>query len=272
MAIDAHEKRRVATVDIEGAYLHAEMTSDVFLELDPVISTVLAEVDPGYKSFMTKEGKLYVKLDKALYGCVESTKLFYEHISKTLVDYGYVRNPYDICVFNKQVYGVQATATIHVDDLKISCKDPRGVDDLISHLKGVYKKLNVHEGQLLDYLGMDLDYSIPGVVKVSMKAMVEEAIEIYGAQGTAKTPATSNLFRVSPNSPKLSDQDREKFHSMVQRLFYISKRARPDILTAVSFLTTRVSSPTEEDNNKLIRVLRYLDGTKELAIIISGSD
>jgi hypothetical protein len=59
---------------------------------------------------------------------------------------------------------------------------------------------------------------------------------------------------------------------MVQRLLYISTRARPDILTAVSFLTTRVSSPTEEDNNKLIRVLSYLNGTKELALIISGSD
>jgi hypothetical protein len=271
-AIDAHERRHVATVDIEGAYLHADMTSDVVIELDPVISTILTEVDPGYKSFMTQEGKLFVKLDKALYGCVESAKLFYEHISRSLTDYGYVRNPYDICVFNKQVYGVQSTVTVHVDDLKISCKDSRGVEDLISHLKRVYKKLNVHKGPQLDYLGMDLDYSTPGFVKVSMRAMVEEAIEMYEISGSAKTPATNNLFRVSPDSPKLTDVEREKFHSMVQRLLYISKRARPDVLTAVSFLTTRVSSPTQEDNNKLVRVLRYLNGTKELALTLSGSD
>ena len=272
LAVDAHERRHVATVDIEGAYLHADMTSSVIVELDPVISTILTEVDRGYKSFMTPEGKLFVQLDKALYGCVESAKLFYEHISKTLVDYGYVKNPYDTCVFNKYVYGVQSTVTVHVDDLKISCKDPRGVKDLISHLKSVYKKLNVHDGPQLDYLGMDLDYSSPGFVKVSMRSMVEEAIDLYAVSGSAKTPATNNLFRVSPDSTKLIDMEREKFHSMVQRLLYIAKRARPDILTAVSFLTTRVSCPTQEDNNKLMRVLRYLNGTKDLALHLSGSD
>jgi hypothetical protein len=273
LAIDAHERRHVTTVDIEGAYLHADMTSDVVVELDPVLSAVLVQIDPSYVRFMTpREGKLYVKLDKALYGCVESAKLFYDHISKTLTDYGYRVNPYDPCVFNKEVYGAQSTVTIHVDDLKISCKDRRGVDDLIAHLMGVYKRLNAHEGPVLDYLGMDLDYSTAGVVLVSMKTMVEEAIEIYRVTGVAKTPAAAHLFQVSQGLPTIGEQEREKFHSMVQRLLYIAKRARPDILTAVSFLTTRVSNPTEEDNKKLIRVLSYLNGTRDLTLTISGSD
>ncbi len=44
-------------------------------------------------------------------------------------------------------------------------------------------------------------------------------------------------------------------------MLYLAKRARPDILTAVSFLCTRVQSATEEDEKKLLRVLGYLKST-----------
>ncbi len=57
------------------------------------------------------------------------------------------------------MHGVQCTVTVHVDDLKISCKDRRGVDDLLRQLQRVYKKISVHEGDAIDYLGMDFDYS-----------------------------------------------------------------------------------------------------------------
>jgi hypothetical protein len=37
----------------------------------------------------------------------------------------------------------------------------------------------------------------------------------------------------------------ERFHSITASLLYLSKRVRPDILTAVSFLTRRVMNPRE---------------------------
>ena len=51
------------------------------------------------------------------------------------------------------------------------------------------------------------------------------------------------------------------------KLLYLVKRVRPDILTAVAFLTTRTRAPTSDDFGKLGRVLRYLNDTKELGMI-----
>jgi len=51
-------------------------------------------------------------------------------------------------------------------------------------------------------------------------------------------------------------------------LLYIAKRERPDILTAVSFLTTRIQYPTTEDKGKLTRVLCYLYATHTLCLIL----
>ena len=42
-----------------------------------------------------------VKLDKALYGCVESARLWYDHLRKTLEAMGFQAHLHDICTFNK---------------------------------------------------------------------------------------------------------------------------------------------------------------------------
>jgi hypothetical protein len=51
-------------------------------------------------------------------------------------------------------------------------------------------------------------------------------------------------------------------------LLYLAKRARPDILTAVSFLCTRVQSATTEDAAKLARVLGYIKSTMDQVLYI----
>jgi hypothetical protein len=41
------------------------------------------------------------KLNKALYGCLVSAKLWYDHMSGILRALGFCSNPYDVCAFNK---------------------------------------------------------------------------------------------------------------------------------------------------------------------------
>ncbi len=58
------------------------------------------------------------------------------------------------------------------------------------------------------------------------------------------------------------------FHTETAKLLFLAKRVRPDILTVVSFLCTRVTRATVEDRKKLARLLGYLKGTKEQSLII----
>ena len=121
-SLAALEKRHVVTVDIAGAYLNADMTGDeVLMKLDSTMTAILIKIRPEYKQYLTEQGTMVVRLDKALYGCVESAKLWYDDISRTLTELGFVRNPVDLCVFNKGTSGDQCTICMHVDDLKITC-------------------------------------------------------------------------------------------------------------------------------------------------------
>eukprot|EP00957_Ditylum_brightwellii_P126753 9661732-Ditylum_brightwellii.AAC.1 len=61
------------------------------------------------------------------------------------------------------------------------------------------------------------------------------------------------------------------FHTCTAKLLFLCKHARPDIQTAVSFLTTRVKNPDKDDWKKLHRVIIYLNGTKNLVLTL-GAD
>ncbi len=60
--MDALENRHVVTVDIEGAYLHADITNEVIVELDPVMAAMLVQIVPEYRESLTEAGKLFMKL------------------------------------------------------------------------------------------------------------------------------------------------------------------------------------------------------------------
>jgi hypothetical protein len=55
---------------------------------------------------------------------------------------------------------------------------------------------------------------------------------------------------------------------MVAKLLFLSKRAQPDILTAVSFLCTRVKKPDVDDYKNLARLMRYLRGTTDIRLTL----
>ena len=137
LSIAAAEGRKIATLDIGGAFLNASMETgvQVHMRLDKTMTKMLTSIEESYKPYVDDRGSLVVRLDKALYGCVESAALWHEHLSQTLAHMGYEKNAYDACVYNRTVNGVQCTVAVHVDDLLISCTDQTRIDDLIQGMR-----------------------------------------------------------------------------------------------------------------------------------------
>jgi hypothetical protein len=86
----------------------------------------------------------------------------------------------------------------------------------------------------------------------------------------AASPATAELFSVDPNSPKLSPSRAEEFHSGVAKVLYLAKRIRPVLLPTVSFLSSRVQNPNEQDWCKLLRLFGYIKQTAHYALQLSA--
>jgi hypothetical protein len=185
---------------------------------------------------------------------------------------GFTLNPYDLCVANAEIENKQCTILWYVDDNKISHMNPKVVDDVIRKIESKFGKMTKTRGDKHDFLGMNIHFK-KGKIKISMKKHILKAIETFDEDITrnAATPASSNLFKIR-ESPKLTEEKADNFHSVTASLLFISRRCRLDIQTAVGFLTTRVSCPTEDDWTKLRRVLQYLRGTIDLVLTIGADD
>ena len=280
--IDAMENRDIATLDIPGAFMQASIDEEVHVKFDKELVDLLCQVDPSLKKYVTIEGSrrvLYTKLNKALYGTVQASRLFWEKLSSFLVNqHGFEQNPYDFCVVNKMINGKQFTIIWYVDDLKFSHVDSSVVTKMIEAVKSEFGKeyeVTVHRGKVHDYLGMQLDFSNKGKVVMTMRDYIDELIKEVPEDllsGKASTPASNFLFNVNPKCSKLGNETSVMYHHLTAKLLYLSKRVRPDILTAVSFLCTRVQEPDQDDWKKLGRCLKYLSNTADLKYTLAVDD
>jgi hypothetical protein len=93
---------------------------------------------------------LYLKLQKALYGLMRASLLFYRKLQKELKAYGFEINPYHPCVAKKTTYGgKQLTVVWHVDDLMGTCEDDFDVSQYLCTVQYVLWVCPA-QGQMLD--------------------------------------------------------------------------------------------------------------------------
>jgi hypothetical protein len=285
--IDAVERRDVATCDIPGAFMQSDMKGKVVMKLEGVMAEAILKIDPKqYTKYVVKEnGKdvIYVILAKALYGTLQAALLFWQNLSTQLEKWGFKINPYDFCVANKTINGKQCTIVWHVDDLKVSHVDPKVVTTVLESLDARYGQeivagkrapLTTNQGKVHDYLGMTLDYSEPGFVKIDMTEYVAKILDEMplDMSNTATSPAADHLFQIIDGIELLDEAQSDFFHATVAKLLFLCKRGRPDIQTAIAFLCTRVQQPSKHDYNKLARVIKYLRLTKDLVLRLGAEN
>ena len=105
---------------------------------------------------------------------------------------------------NKMVNGKQCTILWHVDDIKVSHEDATVVTTVLEQTDAVYGKespLTVTRGKIHDYLGMKIDFDIPGKVQFTMidyiQSLLDELAESMDiGESISVTPAADHLFTV----------------------------------------------------------------------------
>ena len=268
--IAAAEGRDVASLDITGAYLNAKADKSkapIHVIITPDMVKWILEMYPEYRQYISDDGNIYAELERAMYGTVEASRQWYDDLTEGLEKDGFARNSHEKCIFNKTVDGNQVTVVVYVDDLIITSKDPDLVTFTINMLKERYVEVTSARGDTHEYVGMVFQLNGDKGVKVSMTKYLSNILEEFGTEGTATSPATSKLFN-ERESPLLDTKRAKQFHTTVAKLLYLCKRTRIDIMTCVSYLCTRVLGPTESDWDKLVRLMKYLNGTKGYDITI----
>ena len=225
LCIDSHEKRDVAIFDVPGAYLNAYMPDDKFLliKFDSKFVDIMCEVNPELiEDVRFERGKkvLYLKIKKALYGCIESALLWYNLFLNKLTDLGFKVNPYDRCVANKIIDGQQCTIVWYVDDVKVSYTNKSVVSDVIKYMQEEFGNITVSRGNSHTYLGMDIEFLKNNSIYISMKRHMKELLNMLsgGVHGTTTSLAKKDMFNVDTKSRALDQKSVDLFHSVIAKI------------------------------------------------------
>ncbi len=259
----------VAKIDVKGAYIQTEiMGSPIYMKLDKKITMMALSILPSLQKYVTLEGTLYTKLLKALYGCVQSGQLWYMKIKKVLRREGYIVTPTDQCIFRKVSGSTICLLILYVDDILLFVNEEE-INQVEAFMQREFKWITVTRGNKQSYLGMSIEVD-NNRITVDMQYYTQQLLQDFTHLTTYATPAVKESFNPT-ESAVLDAAAQKKFHTIVAKLLYLAKRARLDILTATSFLCTRVTKPTKSDQRKLLHVLGYLRLTIDYKYVIAPS-
>ena len=102
--MDALDDRKVITVDIPGAFLQGDWPQDEhpgYIMFEGIMVEMICEINSSYHKnvIWSKDCKkkfLYGRLVKAVYGTLLGAIIFYNKLSKHLIDHGFVQNKYNM--------------------------------------------------------------------------------------------------------------------------------------------------------------------------------
>ena len=221
------------------------------------------ELESGYKS--TEEHVL--RVHKNVYGQCQASRVWYQYLRNKLVkELNFKQSKVDECVF----YRGRTIYMLYTDDSILAGPCKKEIDQIVKDLRKA--KLNVtDEGDIQDFLGVNIDKRKDGTIHLSQPHLVDQILKDLKMDQsnvkTKKTPAMSSMLLKRDEDGENFDQS---FHyrSVIGKLHYLEKGTRSDI-AYITHQCARFAENPKESHAKAIRWLaRYLKGTRDKGLII----
>ncbi|GAA0162317.1 transmembrane signal receptor [Lithospermum erythrorhizon] len=263
LAIVAHQDLELDQLDVKTAFLHGELEEEIYMtQLD---------------GFQEPEKEDYVcRLKKSLYGLKHSPRQWYKKFDSYMLEIGYLRSPYDSCVYYNKVKDESFIyLVLYVDDMLLGVVNKSDIQKLKGLLSAKFDMKDL--GTAKKILGMEI-YRDRSQRKLflSQKGYIEKILSRFG-MAFAKpidTPSASNAHLSVEFAPKSSEEKEYMSYvpyvSAVGSLMYAMVCTRLDLAHTVSVVSRFMEEPRKEHWQAVKRIFRYLRGTSDVSLSYGG--
>ena len=212
-----------------------------------------------------------LKMLKALYGLKQAGRTWYDTIHDAFVrDYGFRRMEADHCLYLvRWENGNFILVLLFVDDLALA-SNSRGMLD--GFKKSLMEKFEMKDlGELRWFLGMRVTRDRERrTLGIDQSQYIEKMVSNYQLPTkTAWTPIEKGHEFIGYDG---ESQITKKYQSLIGSLMYAMCGTRPDIAYGVSTLSRFNRNPSSEHFNAAIRILKYLEGTKNIGVLYGSKE
>lgn len=255
LAVAASKKLQVSHYDVKTAFLNGDIDEELYMKQPEGF------IKPGTEQKVCQ-------LKKAIYGLKQSAKNWNQRIDSILKENGFQQSKADVCLYTKIDNDGPTHILVYVDDLLI-CGNAEKINKIAEILAQNFAIKNLGEVSL--YLGIEIEKNSHGDYMFSQTEKIKQIISEFGltdANG-CNTPMLTDYLNIEEENLLPSN---EQYRQAVGALLYIATTTRPDITTAVSILSRRVSTPRQCDWTAVKRVIRYLKETINLKLKLEAAD
>ncbi|PKU60143.1 Retrovirus-related Pol polyprotein from transposon TNT 1-94 [Dendrobium catenatum] len=246
-------KWSILQLDVSNAFLHGDLNEEVYMHQPPGFR------DPQYPDFVCR-------LHKAIYGLKQSPRQWFAKLTTHLQSLGFRHSEADPSLLVYAHNSHLIYFLIYVDDILVTGSNSKLIADLLLSLQQQFQIRNL--GPLTYFLGIQAASTSTGYHLHQTKY----AVDILNRAGMANCNPVLTPF---PSKMSLDDkamtafENPEFYRHLVGSLQYLTI-TRPDLAYAVNKLCQFMHSPLCHHFHALKHLLRYIKGTVDLGLPITG--
>ena len=251
--------------DVMNAYLNGTLEETIYMELPE-----------GYQSFGTNK---VLRLRKSLYGLKQAGRVWNLAFGSHMRNMGYAHSRADPCLFHKRSSsGKEIYLTVYVDDVCFF-GDPDMIDQAYRDITAKYKCRPITP---LDYcLGIQLQRNSTSTF-IHQSKYAKQVLSRFKDQfqpHRVYSPMIHGaryrrtLVEGEPGYDKYADNpvSRTLYMEILGCINYAAINTRPDLATALSYLSGYAINPSQQHLDALLRILQYWASTPDFGIVYSSS-
>lgn len=268
----------ITQLDIETAYLNAEMDTLVYMEQPDLLKKMLEKMTHEEDSNLSRKarnmlrkynGKTKVcKLNRAIYGLRQAGRQWHAKLDSVLRKMNLTPTNADPCVYMDETN--TTILLIYVDDILIISNNRARESSIKKRLSEMFKIKDLGEAKFI--LGLEITRDQTGVT-LSQSTYIQDILQRFRMEDCKPvgTPLAAD-HKLTKSSSDPSPADAFPYRELIGALTYAALGTRPDISHAVSVLSQFSSNPLQEHWTAAKRVLRYLKGTADLGLKFTKDD
>ena len=212
-----------------------------------------------------------LKVLKNIYGQKQAGRIWNIHLNKILTSkrVGFEQSSVDDCLYFRGT----TILLIYVDDCIMIDPDIGNIDKAFEDIKAAGLNMT-DEGDLKDYLGVDVDRKEDGTVHMTQPTLIRKILQDvnYMERTNSKDfPALiGQTLQRSLDEPK---HNREwEYRSVIGKLNYLEKSTRGELAFAVHQAARFSADPREPHSKAVFHICRYLAGTQDKGMIFKPDE
>ena len=260
-AIAAHYDLDIDQIDVKTAFFYGMMDQLVYVQIPKGLET-------------TANKKMVCKLLKTLYGLKQAPRLWYEKLSKFLLEkLGLKQINTDQSIFVTPSGMNRPIVSTFVDNITVmGVKESGHITRVKRELAAAFKMVDMRPINF--YLGLKVERDRQKkTLKLFQPAYNDEILSKYNFDlaKSCNTPMKKSIFL--PNKgPEAKEAERERYQGMTGSLMSSMVQTRPDIVFATSVVSRFAKNPSRQHKEVVKNIIRYLKATQTLGIIYGGED